>query len=169
MCTFWGPGCRDRSYPGKVLLVANHRRAEDKTNCTSASQPSVYVTSVAISLVKASHVGKPSVNGAGKYTPPQGGRRGSDCLLENDLIDHKAQEILLSKPSCRLASESRPREKILLGELEPQSNALPTMPLIPRVNARQLGVTVTNISVTFDCITKSMVSGEEEVRVLLCS
>ena len=80
---------------------------------------SVYVTSVAILLVKPSHVGKPSVSGAGKYTPPQGGRHGSDCLLENDLIDHKAQETLLSKPPCHLANESRPREKILQGELEP--------------------------------------------------
>ena len=37
---------------------------------------------------------------------------GSDYLLENDLIDHKAQETLLSKPPCHLASESRPREVI---------------------------------------------------------
>ena len=92
--------------------MANHRRSEDKTNCTSGSQPSVYVTSIAISLVKASHLAKPSVNGAGKYTLPQGGMCGSDYLLENDLIDHKAQETLLSKPPCHLASESRPREVI---------------------------------------------------------
>ena len=117
---------------------------------------------------------KPKVIGAGKYTLPQGRRYGSDHLLKNDLINHKAQETLLSKPPCHIAGKVRPREKVLQGELEPkapdpQSNALSTMPLIPRVSAMQLGVTVTNISVTFGCITKSMVSGEEEVRVLLCS
>lgn len=63
--------------------------------------------------------------------------------------------------------EIRTREKILRGELEPepQSNALSTVPLTLRVIARQQGVTVTDISVPCGCITKSMVSREEEVRV----
>lgn len=51
---------------------------------------------------------------------------------------------------------------------DPQGNAFPNMPLILRIIARQLGITVTSISVTFGYITKSMLSGEEEVRVLLC-
>lgn len=50
--------------------------------------------------------------------------------------------------------------------LDPQGNAFSSM---LRVIARQLGVTVTNVSVTFGYITKSMLSGEEEVRVLPCS
>lgn len=53
--------------------------------------------------------------------------------------------------------------------LDPQGNAFSSMPLILRVIARQLGVTVINVSVTFGYITKSMLSGEEEVRVLLYS
>lgn len=53
--------------------------------------------------------------------------------------------------------------------LDPQGNSFSSMPLILRVIARQLGVTVTNINMTFGYITKSMLSGEEEVRVLLCS
>lgn len=115
---------------------------KDKTSCTSTSQASTCVTPADSSLAKASHVAKPKVIGAGKYTLPQGRRYGSDHLLKNDLINHKSQETLLSKPPCHIAGKVRPREKLLQGELEPkapdaQSNALSTMPLIPRVNAMQ--------------------------------
>lgn len=68
-----------------------------------------------------------------------------------------------SGPEKRIAGEVKPMFP------DPQGNVFSNRPLILRVIARQLGVTITNISVTFGYITKSMPSGEEEVRVLLYS
>ena len=59
-----------------MLLVANHRRAEDKTNCTSASQPSVL--SIIVTLT-------PSVSGAGQVSMGTGvdTETGSELQTEN--------------------------------------------------------------------------------------